>query len=99
MISLLFMLAIANGPTWKVHFDVNVENTAIIAITECKGEIPFYAFDRQPLRGDGEDVALIRRQLTPKGARCTVQFNVMRAPDDDPNHEYIGDSIIIIQED
>lgn len=86
------IIVASSASLWHVRWDAG-DYDSLVTVTECKGKTPFYAYDQQPLLEIGQDTADVRRQLTPAGARCTVQFSLMR-PDDS-----IGDSIIVTQED
>lgn len=97
MILLLAMLALAEGQFWRVHINPYVDNVSLVTITECKGDTPFYAYDEFPIVDASIDVVQVRRQQTPRGARCTVRFDVMR--EDEQGNPSIGESIIVIQED
>lgn len=97
--ALLLMLVAAVGAQWSINFSANVANTSVVTVTECKGKVPFFAYDQVPITEDGQEHITMRRQPTPHGVRCTVLVSVMRATDDDPNHDFIGESVIILQED
>lgn len=95
----LFMLVVAQGMNWRVDFNADTENVGVVVTTECKGKTPFFAYDRYDFVDNSIETITMRRQPTPKGERCTVQASIMRAPDDNPEHEYMGESVIVIQED
>ena len=67
-------------------------------VTECKNP-NYFAYDSFPILDAGDSLLRARRQPTPKGARCTVQADIMRQKDDDPKHDYIAESVIVIQKD
>ncbi len=100
MISLLLILVTAVGLQWDITFEPHADNIGVIVVTDCKGKVPYFAYDRVDLVEEFQSHIRMRRQPTPKGARCTVMASVMRVVegDDDPAHEYIGESVIVIQE-
>lgn len=98
MIALLAMLVTAAGMSWHITFDVNAENVGVVIVTECRGQTPFFAYDRYDLIDPLQTDIRMRRQPTPAGARCTVIASVMRSTDDDPQHEFVGESTIVIEE-
>lgn len=108
----IFILVTAIGMNWQINFNVDGDNVGVVVTTECKirtttdkdGKTivvspPFYAYDRVDLADASQSTITMRRQPTPKGARCTVMASIMRAYDNDPSHEYAGESVIVIQED
>lgn len=90
------MLVTSVGNDWLVQFAADPRNCELVVITECKGKVPFQAYYSIPLN-DTQTQALARKQQTPAGERCTVEASVMRYTDED--HEFTGESVIIIQED
>lgn len=93
------MLVTSIGNEWVIHFAADARNTEVVVYTECKGKEPFVAYDSVPILDDDQTEVRARKQHTPRGARCTVEASVMRYRDDNPNHDVIAESVIIIQED
>lgn len=83
------------GAAWRLTFQPNQENVGLVLITECKGREPFYAYDRFDIPPTASQ-AWMRRQPTPKGARCTVVAWVVRNASDDPQQEYASESSLVI---
>lgn len=91
----LMMALIAAGGMWDVSFPADPQNTAIAIVTKCRGPVPFYAFDYFPITEDNQDRMTVRRQSVPAG--CTVEADLLRSDDDDPNHEWVADSVTITE--
>lgn len=91
----LMMALIAAGGMWDVSFPADPQNTAIVIVTTCRGggNPPFYAYDYFPITAEDQDRMTVRRQPVPAG--CSVEADLMRASDDDPNHEWVADSVTI----
>lgn len=93
----VFMTLVAMNPTtWEATFEPNPDNVALVLVTECKGT-DFYAFDWFPIVDPNDSYLQVRRQVTPKGARCTVLGTVLREVDGE--NDYVAESVIVIQED
>jgi len=90
------MTATPAGPQWVLMFQAHVDNVSAVIVTECQTP-GFFAYDSFPILDPAQSRLLVRRQPTPKGARCTVLASIMRQVDEDPNHDVIGESIIVIQ--
>jgi len=86
------------GQQWVIEFEPHEANVGVVVVTECKGT-EFYAYDSFPILDPAQSLLRARRQPTPKGARCTVQASIMRQIDDDPNHDVVGESVIVVQGD
>lgn len=88
--SVLMVLALVNG-MWDITFPDDGDNTAVVLITECKGPVPFYAYDRFAMTTEFQTHMRVRRQPTPRGESCTFRADLMRATVDGSS-EYIADS-------
>ena len=84
------------GPRWVIDFEPHEANVGVVVVTQCHGT-DFFAYDSFPILDPASSHLSVRRQPVPRGARCTVQADVMRQKDDDPAHDYIGESTIVIQ--
>lgn len=84
-------LAFAHGG-WDITFPASPDNLAVVLITECKGPVPFYAYDRVDITEDFQEDLHMRRQPTPAGEPCTFEALLIQADDDNPDHERITDS-------
>lgn len=94
------LTAITFGRTYHVQWEPKSNQAAIVAITECKGSSPFFAFDRFELTEDAQDSIDVRRQPTPHNVRCTVTMSLMLSREDSPDEDIDPEqSIVIIQQD
>lgn len=99
-LALLAVLTVhQDGPWYRFAFAAHRENVGVRAVTQCKGDDPFFATNYVDVEPDWT-VAQMRRVPTPVGARCTVVGYVMRntaGREGSPDLDYVGESVVIVQ--
>lgn len=100
LVAMMTLISVAEG--WRISFAPDSLNVGVQLVTECRGKdgrLGFVAVDYVQIDADASGITT-RRQITPKGERCTVVASVLRNMDGatgDPQADYVGESSIVVE--